>query len=88
MLVYELEKQMPELNKLGCSQIEEFLQKNSIPFRNPIIGSVTINDSDAEKALTIYHALLAKKNFSTKRFSIFIMWKLMTPPKIKEKENA
>ncbi len=62
MLVYELEKQMPELNKLGCSQIEEFLQKNSIPFRNPIIGSVTINDSDAEKALTIYHALLAKKN--------------------------
>ena len=60
MTVYVLGTQMTELKKLGYYSVEEFLKKHGISYKIYLFNDSTIEDSDAEKALTIYHSLLAE----------------------------
>lgn len=65
MTLYELQTKMPDAKKLGYLEnyfIEDFLKKNGIPYKSSFFGEPTINDADAEKALVIYHTLLAEKD--------------------------
>lgn len=63
MTLYELQQKMPEVTeKLGFSEIEDFLKENGIPYKSSFFLESTISEANAENALAIYSALLAKKN--------------------------
>lgn len=61
MQLFELIAQMPQLEKVGYFYIEDFLKANSIPY-NSSVFSENIDESNAEKALEVYHKLLAEQN--------------------------
>ena len=60
MTLNELLAKMPELEKTGYPYLVDFLNENKIPYKSSLFGE-TIDNSNAEKALTVYHTLLAKK---------------------------
>lgn len=61
MQLFELIAQMPQLEKVGYFYIEDFLNANNIPY-NSSLFSENIDESNAEKALEVYHQLLAEQN--------------------------
>lgn len=58
MTLYELRLRMPEFEKTGYCYIEDFLKENNIPYKFSGFSD-TIEESNAEKALTIYSRLIA-----------------------------
>lgn len=60
MTTYELREKMPEIEKIGYYYLVDFLKDNNIPYKSSLFSD-TIDDRNAEKALTLYHTLLAQK---------------------------
>lgn len=61
MTLNELLAKMPEMEKIGYRYLVDFLNENKINYKSSLFGE-TIDDSNAEKAMTVYHDLLAKKH--------------------------